>query len=193
MSARRLGLFGGTFDPVHHGHLIVAADAFESLQLDLLVFIPAAQPPHRARGVVATAEQRLEMVRAAVAGDPRFAVDDIELRREGPSYTVDTLREIARREPDAELHFLLGIDQFRALHSWREPEEVARLAKLCVLARGGETASLEGPYGGVHAPVTRVDISATRIRSIAAEGGSIRYLVPDAVRERIERERIYEL
>ncbi len=188
---RKLGILGGTFDPPHLGHLIVAADAFEALGLERLIFVPAGTPPHKADSVVATAEQRLRMVRAAVAGDSRFEVDDLELRRDGPSYTVDTLREIGERETDAALVFVLGTDQFGALSGWREPEEVARLATLGVLARGGETPDLSGPYRGMAVPVRRVDISASEVRNRIAAGESIRYLVPEAVAAIIRNEGLY--
>ena len=190
MAGRRLGLFGGTFDPPHHGHLVVASEAFDALGLERLVFIPAADPPHK-EAVKTPAETRLRMLRSAVAGDGRFDVDDLELRRGGTSYTVDTLREIRSRESDAELIFLLGADQFRELSSWKEPEEVARLAKLAVMARQGETVARAGPYDAVEVPVSRIDISATQIRSRVAAGRSIRYFVPDAVREIIESEGLY--
>lgn len=188
----RVGILGGTFDPPHVGHLLVASDACRVLELDRLVLIPSASPPHKRGRVQATAEQRLEMMRAAVAGDPRFEVDDLELRREGPSYSVDTLRELRARMPEAELFFIVGVDQLREFHSWREPDEVARLATLAVVSRHGETAEEVNP--GVPArsvPVTRIDLSATEIRRRVAAGESIRYFVPDRVREIIERDGLY--
>jgi nicotinate-nucleotide adenylyltransferase len=188
---RRLGVFGGTFDPPHHGHLIVASDAFEALELDRLLFVPAADPPHKPDGVVATAAQRLAMVEAAIAGDGRFAADDLEIRRGGVSYTVDTLRALRDREPDAELVFLLGVDQFRAFDSWREPAEVARMATLAVLTRGGETLDEPSPYGEVGVPVTRIDVSATEIRRRVAARLSIRYYVPEPVSRIIEVDGLY--
>jgi nicotinate-nucleotide adenylyltransferase len=188
---RRIGIFGGTFDPIHIGHLLVASDAYEALSLDRVLFVPAANPPHKPRGPVADAMRRVAMVRAAIEGDARFAVDDLEVRRGGTSYTVDTLRELQTREPDAELVFLLGVDQFRALDSWREPREVSRLARLAVFARGGEAPDLSGPYEGIPVPVRRVDVSATEVRARAAAGRSIRYLVPEPVRRIIEAERLY--
>jgi nicotinate-nucleotide adenylyltransferase len=188
---RRLGVFGGTFDPPHHGHLIAASDAYAALRLDRLLLVPAADPPHKKGAVHASAEQRLRMLRAAVAGDPRFEVVELELRRAGPSYTVDTLRELRGLEPDAELVFLLGIDQFRALESWREPETVASLARLGVLSRDGESPVTGGRFPAEHVPITRVDISATEIRRRAAAGESIRYLVPEAVRAIVEEEGLY--
>lgn len=185
---RRIGVFGGTFDPPHLGHLIVASDACEALGLDLLLWVPAAVPPHKRETVRASAGLRLAMTRAAVRGDPRFAVDDLELRRAGPSYTVDTLRELRRREPAAELFFLTGADNVRQLPTWREPEEIVRLARLVVLTREGEGG--EAP-SATCVPVTRVDVSATEIRRRAAAGTSIRYLVPDGVRALIERDGPY--
>ena len=188
--ARRIGVFGGTFDPPHSGHLIVAADAFEELKLDVLLFVPAAVPPHK-RGVVATPDQRLRMLRAAVAGDERFAVDDLELRRTGPSYTVDTLTELSSREPDAELIFLLGIDQFRAFSTWVRPDEIVNLATLAVMSRDGEKPDLDGVYGGIEVPVTRVDLSSTAVRAKAAAGADLRYYVAPAVARIIEDEGLY--
>lgn len=188
---RRLGLFGGTFDPPHHGHLIVASVVHQALGLEKLVFIPAKDPPHKP-AVATPPDLRLAMVRAAIEGDPRFEVDDLELRRDGVSYTVDTLREYRSRFADAELVFLLGIDQFRALSSWREPDEVARLATLAVVEREGETLRPTGPYQAVEVPIPRIDVSSTEIRERAREGRSIRYYVPERVREIVEREGLYQ-
>jgi nicotinate-nucleotide adenylyltransferase len=188
--ARRIGIFGGTFDPPHAGHLIVAADAFEQLQLDLLLFIPAAVPPHKSR-VVASPEQRLRMLHAALDGDHRFGIDELELRRSGPSYTVDTLTELSAREPDAELIFLLGIDQFRAFSTWVRPHEITRLATLAVMSREGERPDLGGEFGGIEVRVTRVDLSSTSLRAKAAAGADLRYYVAPGVAEVIHHEGLY--
>jgi nicotinate-nucleotide adenylyltransferase len=172
------------------GHLIVASEACAGLGLDRMIFIPSARPPHKRSTVQATAEQRLRMVLAAVDGDPRFEVDDLELRRGGASYTVDTLRELQRRCPRCELFFLIGADALRDLPTWREPDEVMRLARLVTFERGGEaTGEVEGV---LRIPVTRVDISASEIRRRVHEGEPIRYLVPDPVREIIEGEGLYK-
>lgn len=187
----KLGILGGTFDPPHVGHLIVASDVCDALELDRVLFVPAAVPPHKPERVRATPAQRLEMVRAAVAGDPRFHADDLELRREGASYTVDTLRVLHEREPGAELFFILGVDQLREFPTWREPEEVARLATLAAVARAGERLPAS-PFPVVEVPVTRVDVSSTDIRRRAADGRSVRYHVPVAVQEIIEREGFYD-
>jgi len=187
----KLGIFGGTFDPPHIGHLIVAQDAWAALGLDRVIFVPAASPPHKLRSGITPPALRLEMLKAAVAGDPRFEVDDLELRRAGPSYTVDTLRELRARYPAASLFFLLGSDQFRELRSWREPDEIARLARLVVLSRGG--AESEGPseFPHLRLRVTRIDLSATEIRARVAAGEPIRYLVPDGVAEIVSRAKLY--
>ncbi|HEY0303598.1 MAG TPA: nicotinate-nucleotide adenylyltransferase [Longimicrobiales bacterium] len=187
----KIGILGGTFDPPHVGHLIAAQDTFDALSLDKLVFIPARVPPHKQHESVTPAELRLRMVSAAIAGDDRFAVSDVELRRTGPSYTVDTLRDLAQEYPQDELLLLVGVDQVREFSTWREPQEVLRFAKLVMLARSGiEEAPLSGI---VHmtVPVTRIDVSSTLIRARAGAGRPIRYLVPEAVEKIILAERLY--
>lgn len=191
VGARRLGVFGGTFDPPHHGHLIVAAEVHERLALDRLLFVPAADPPHKAV-TGATPGQRVRMLRAALDGDERFAVDELEIDRGGASYTVDTLRELRAREGErAELFFLLGADQYRVFGSWREPREVARLARLTVMGRAGGAVEPGPAYPARVVEVSRIDISSTAIRQRVSEGRSVRYWVPEAVREMIEAERMY--
>jgi len=185
----RLGVYGGAYDPPHLGHLVAASDACEALGLDRLLWIPSAV--HPLKPVRTAADVRLEMVRAAVAGDGRFVADGLELQRAGPSYTVDTLRELRAREPEAELFFLTGADNLRELPRWREPGEIARLATLAVLERAGEALPADSPLPAVAVTVTRVDVSSTDIRRRVAAGQSIRYLVPEAVRAVIERERLY--
>jgi len=188
VSPLRLGLFGGTFDPPHLGHLVVAQDVVEGLQLDRLLFVPAGVPPHKLGREISPAEIRLEMVRALTAGNQAFEVSDAELSRVGPSYTVDTLAYFRRLYPNAEIFFVLGADQAAAFDTWREPEKVAALANLVVLAREGIQVPEEE---FVPVPVTRLDISATGIRERVREGRSIRYLVPDEVRKIIEGNRLY--
>jgi nicotinate-nucleotide adenylyltransferase len=185
----RLGVYGGAFDPPHLGHLVAASDACDALGLNRLLWVPSAVHPLKAVGTAASV--RLEMVNAAIAGDPRFAADDLELRRTGPSYTVDTLRELRAREPGAELFFLTGADNLADLPRWRDPDEIARLATLAVVSRAGDTLAPGAPYPAVAVAVTRVDVSSTEIRRRVAAGQSIRYLVPEAVRDVIERERLY--
>lgn len=184
----RIGIFGGTFDPPHVGHLIVAQDALQALALDRIIFVPAALPPHKTSLSITPAALRLRMLAAAIQGDPRFSVDDVELERAGPSYTVDTLRIYRRRHPAAELFLLIGADQFSELSTWREPEEIGRLAQLAVLTRGGESGTAGG---ALPVPVTRIDLSATGIRGRVMAGASIRYLVPAAVAALIREHSLY--
>ena len=198
---QRLGILGGTFDPPHVGHLIVAQDAWARLELDRLILVPARVPPHKPAGAPTAPELRLEMTRAAIAGDGRFQVDELELRRQGPSYTVDTLRTLAERHPDAELFLLLGADQLSEFASWREPQEVARLARLAVFDRldlSVEQARSLLERDGVEVAVervdvTRIDVSSTMIRERVRLGLPIRYLVPAGVEEVVRREGLYRL
>jgi len=186
----RIGTLGGTFDPVHHGHLVVAADAFDALELDRLLLIPAGRPPHKGE-TAASSELRLRMLHAAVEGDSRFEVDDFEMRRDGPSFSVETLRHLRTRLADAELFFLMGADCLPDLSTWRDPYAIARLATVVAMSRGGESGepSVAIPFERI--AVTRVDISATAIRQRIAAGRSVRYLLPEPVREIIEREGLY--
>jgi nicotinate-nucleotide adenylyltransferase len=194
----RVGVFGGSFDPFHLGHLAAAQDVLESLRLNRVVFMPTGVSPHKQEESLTPAGLRLRMVRAGVEGDPRFEVSDLELRRDGPSYTVQTLRELREQRPDDRLHLIIGADQWSAFGSWKEPLEVARLAEIVVMTREGEGAGpLEpGDPGNeepprTEVPVIRFDLSSTLIRNRVGEGRSIRYLVPDEVRRIIEAAKLY--
>ena len=183
----RLGIFGGTFDPPHVGHLLAASDAFEALVLDRLLFVPAAAQPFKVGRVWATAEQRRRMLELMVAGDPRFIVDPIELNRGGLSYTVDTLTALSEREPGAALVLLIGEDLAGQIGSWRAPERIAALADIVVLTRAGEPdGSSEAAAGAVprrlrRVRTRRVDVSATEIRARVHDGHSIHGFVTEAV------------
>lgn len=191
----RIGLLGGTFDPPHVGHLIVAQDVVEALALDELRFVVAARSPFKDDREGTPAEIRAAMVRAAVGEDPRLRVSRIEMERGGTSYTVDTLRALRASEPGAEWHLIIGADQLARFSEWREPEELARLAMLVVMNRRGsdpEEMRVEGVrVSWTPVEVTRVDVSSTRIRERVAERRSIRYLVPESVRRIIEENRLY--
>ena len=182
----RIGIFGGTFDPPHTGHLIVAGDAADALELDRLWFIPNASQPLKG-DVTASARHRLEMVRLLVGPDPRFGVDTIEVDRTGPSYTVDTLTAYADRYPDARRHLLIGADAAAAFPDWREPGRILELAEVVILQRAASTgAPVEGgradPLTGARRLRTRrIDISSTEIRERIRKGESIRGFVPDPV------------
>ena len=189
----KIGIFGGTFDPPHIGHLIAAQDACVQLALDRVLFVPAGQPPHKLDQKVSPPELRLEMLMAALADDERFQVSQVELRRAGPSYMVDTLRELRRDFSGDDLFLLLGADQVRELHTWREPEEVARLAHIVLISRTGVVAVPQlQVLVGQSIEVTRIDVSATQIRNRIAAGQSIRYLVPAAVEQIIHRRGLYQ-
>ena len=185
----RLGLYGGTFDPIHHGHLILARDAIEQLKLDRVVFLPAAISPHKLKRAPASAELRRAMVAAAIAGEPRFVMDDSELRRSGPSFTIDSVEEIRARHPEARLYYLIGADNLRELHTWRRIEELRRLVQFVVFGRGLENPGTADDFPSLS---RRIDISATEIRERVACGVSIRYLVPDPVRLLIESHHLYQ-
>lgn len=187
----KTGVWGGTFDPPHLGHLVAASDAADALGLDVVLWVVSAAHPLKKGAVRTPAEVRLEMVRAAIAGDPRFEASGLELEREGPSYTVDTLRELHGRRPGGELFFLTGADNLRDFPRWKEPAEIQRLARLVVLSRQGEQVTPGGAYGALPVQVTRVDVSATEVRRRVAAGETIRYLVPDAVGALIRRHGLY--
>jgi nicotinate-nucleotide adenylyltransferase len=169
----RLGLLGGTFDPPHTGHLLAASDAFELLELDRLVFVPAAQQPLKAGSPVAPPEIRLRLLELLVEGDSRFEVDPLEIRRSGLSFTVDTLEEYARRYPRAERYFLMGYDAFSTLETWREPGRVASLARLVVMTRADSATvstagGAKGAVGVGSAGAPRVAEVWERVRAQAA-------------------------
>ena len=192
----RVGVFGGTFDPPHVGHLLAAVDAHEALGLDRLLFVPAASQPLKVGRVTASAEDRLAMTTLLVQDDPRFGVDRVEIDRGGLSYMVDTLATLAGRLPGARLHLLVGADVLHSFAKWREPERVAQLAELVVLERepqGGEEGPLDvGPAAGARRLATRrVDVSSTEVRGRVRAGQSIRGFVPEAVASFIERARLY--
>ena len=177
----RLALFGGTFDPPHLGHWLVAVDAFEALALDRLVFVPAAQQPLKQGQVQAPPADRLAMVAAMAAGDPRFAVDPIEIDRAGLSYTVDTLATYRQRPGVSELFFLVGADVLASFDRWREPERVQELATLVVLRRDTDRVALPPGLRARVLETRRIDISSTEVRARLRARHSIRGFVPEAV------------
>ena len=202
---RRIGVFGGTFDPPHLGHLALAEWAWARLRLDRVLFVPAGAPPHKRGRRLSDPAHRLAMVRLAVRGNPAFAVSDLEALRTGPSYTVDTLRALRARHPGARLFLLMGADSLSEFPTWREPAAIARLATLVVAARPGPGARVS--RGGARKParparlprgarVVRldnplVDVSASVLRARARARLPLRYLVPDAVAAYLERHGLY--
>lgn len=185
-----VGLFGGSFDPVHHGHLIAGRVAAETLGLGALRFVPAREQPFKQGRHGAAAEHRAAMLELAVAGESGFAVERAELERPGPSFTVDTLRHLREREPGIELTLLLGADAAAELPAWRAVDEVARLARIVVFARPGSVVAPSALIARV-VEVPAIEISATEVRRRARAGRSLRYWVPDAVAEYVTRHRLY--
>lgn len=183
----RVGLLGGSFDPVHYGHLRAAQEALEACSLDEVLFIPASQSPFKGP-CVASGEDRRNMLSLAIQGNPVFGVDDCELRRDPPSYTVDTLRSLVDRRPDAEFTWIVGSDAAKDLDKWRDIAEVRRLAKICVLGRPGESwaaAMSSVAFEGLA-------ISSTDVRNAVRRGRSLRYLTPESVRLFIEEKGLYK-
>jgi nicotinate-nucleotide adenylyltransferase len=209
----RTAVFGGSFNPVHTGHLLLADEVLELVGLDRVLFVPAAMPPHKAPTTLAPADDRFAMVAIAASTHPKFEVSDIELRRRGPSYTVDTLEELARTGDD--LSLVIGSETFLDLLSWREARRIARLARLVVVPRAGSLFDPEGaaaqkvlreigadgfahvergrvPDRGVLiARATSLPISASDLRARVREGRSLAYRMPDAVAAYIRARRLY--
>jgi len=185
-----VGLFGGSFDPIHHGHLLVAQAAAESLGLSELRFVPAREQPFKPGGHAASAEDRAAMVERAIAGAPGLRLERAELDRAGPSYSVDTLRALRAREPGAVFVLLVGGDAAMALPRWHEAPELMRLARIVAFGRAGATGQ-ELPPGIESITVPAVEISSTAIRERVRRGQSIRYWVPDAVADFIAARGLY--
>lgn len=191
----RIGVYGGTFDPPHVGHLLLAADARESLTLDRLIFIPAgAQPFKIDTPPIASPADRLEMLRLAVADDANYQVDDAEINRKGLSYTVDTLEHLSTRYPAAKLFLLLGEDALASFDKWRDPGRIRELATLAVMRRSNGSGGKVGkPFsdGVVEVSARRVDVSSTEIRARLKAGKSIKGFVPESVERFIEARGLY--
>jgi nicotinate-nucleotide adenylyltransferase len=187
---RSIALLGGSFDPVHHGHLIVGQVAAESLGLDELRFVPAREQPFKIGRHAALAADRAAMLDLAVAGMPGFEVERAELSRDGPSYTVETLLTLRAREPGVTWTLLLGADAAAELGAWHHANELPGLARIVVFARPGTPIPASPLIAGT-LEVPAIEISATAIRRRVREGRSIRYWVPDAVAEYVARHRLY--
>lgn len=199
----RLGVFGGSFDPVHLGHLILAEQCREQADLDRVLFVPAARPPHKPDRELAPFHHRAEMLTLAISGHSGFAVDELEKDRPGPSYTVDTLEELKGRHPNAELHLVIGGDTLNDLHLWREPQRILSLAGLLVVARPDAAApSAErlraslamDPQEPLRLQTIRsplIAIASSDLRARMAEGRSVRYQTPRAVEAYIADKGLY--
>jgi nicotinate-nucleotide adenylyltransferase len=199
----RLGVFGGTFNPVHLGHLIMAQDAIEAFDLSRIIFVPCARPPHKPGADLAPAQHRLAMLETAIEGDLRFEVSDMEIQRGGTSYTIDTMRALAADHPGVEMFFIIGADSLVELHLWREIEALLGLSRVITIARPGvnlealqaRDLKLRDPWPERLRADIRVghlvNVSSTDIRYRTAEGMSIRYLVPPGVEMYIAEHSLY--
>ncbi len=198
----RLGLYGGTFDPVHLGHLLLAESCREHLALDEIWFIPTGSPPHKPGLEIAPAKARREMLELAIAGLPQFHVSRIEIDRPGPHYTVDTLRLWKSERPDDDLFLLIGADSLDELHTWREPAEIAGLAQIVTVNRGPDDGLRETETGAFTLPtgatirveavrMPAIGVSATDLRQRVAADRSIRFQTPRAVEQYIRAHRLY--
>jgi nicotinate-nucleotide adenylyltransferase len=190
-----IGVIGGTFDPIHIAHLVIAEAALEELSLRRVVFVPAARPPHKNEGGVTPVEHRLAMARLGIEGNPRLAVSDIEAKRESPSYTIDTIRELrAELEPGEEIHFIMGADSLVEFITWKDPEELLAACKFAVFPRPGVSMddadpSIRRKATVLHAP--ELSIASRDIRERVRQGRTIRYLVPAAVEAYIREKKLY--
>ncbi len=197
----RTAVFGGSFNPIHYGHLLLADEVLDALGLDRVLFVPAAQPPHKPNAQLAPAQDRHAMVQLAIAGHPKFAVSDLELRRPGPSYTVDTLD--ALRIPREELFLIVGSETFLDLLTWRTPRRVAELAQIIVVPRAGsafdpESAAVRKVVHEIRdepliVRAISLPISASDLRRRVREGRSVAYRLPEAVAAYIQAKRLYRV
>jgi nicotinate-nucleotide adenylyltransferase len=189
---RRIGVLGGTFDPPHVGHLVTAIDVGQALALDVVLLVVANEPWQKAdRSDLSPAPTRLAMVRAAVEGVEGVEASDLEIRRGGPTYTVDTLDELRSAEPDAELFLILGADAAAGLDTWHDPHRLDELCRIVVVDRPGATATPPAGFRCERVEVPRLDVSSSDLRARVANGRSVRFLTPDAVVSLIRDERLY--
>ncbi len=173
MKVKKLGLYGGSFDPIHNGHLILARDAMERLELDKVVFLPALISPHKLNRPPSPPEARCEMLAAALKGEDYFEMDICEIEREGPSFTIETVKVYRERYPETQLYYFIGDDNLPELNSWKEISHLKELVQFVVLSRVGM------PFLSAYPNITRhIEISSTEIRNRVARGQSVRYMVP---------------
>ncbi|NIM98954.1 MAG: nicotinate-nucleotide adenylyltransferase [candidate division Zixibacteria bacterium] len=191
---RRIGILGGTFDPIHMGHLVLAEQVKEKLKLDQVIFIPCFSPPHKTRKKLSSAKHRFQMTKLGLKGNRSFTVSNIELKRRGLSYTVDTLRKLNDGYPRSQIYFLTGSDVVDELNTWKEPEEIYKLAKVVIATRPGfDEFDPENHFvkKSIMVEITGLQISSSEIRKKVEKRRSIKYLVPLKVEEYIRKEKLY--
>jgi nicotinate-nucleotide adenylyltransferase len=191
---KRIGILGGTFDPIHLGHLVMAEQVREKLRLNQVIFIPSANPPHKTERKLSPAGDRFQMTRLGVDGNSKFLVSDLELKRLGLSYTIDTLKQLKKLYPGQEIYFLTGSDVLDEIQTWREPEQIYVQAKVVIAIRPGfDRFDPENRFAkkSIIVPIIGIDVSSSQIRAKVRKGESIRYLVPIKVEEYINRKKLY--
>lgn len=190
----KIGILGGTFDPPHLGHLIAAQEVQEKLKLDRIFFIPASLPPHKKKVKISGAGHRLRMVRLATQDNRNFKVLDLELKRKGHSYTVDTIKILRKRYPQAQFFLILGLDNLNHIHTWKKPEEIFKLSKAVFITRPGFTLNKTSKWLSYSKllEVREIDISSTDIRERIKKSKSIRYMVPEKVLQYIKKHKLYK-
>jgi nicotinate-nucleotide adenylyltransferase len=192
---KKIGILGGTFDPIHWGHLILAEQAAEKFQLNKVIFIPCAHPPHKKGKKISPAKKRWDMVKLAIQGNPKFLVSDLEIKRGGYSYTVDTLTQLKKIYPKSELYFLTGSDMLKDIYNWRKPEKIYKLAKLVIAFRPSfDKINRKNKFvlKSLFLEIPAVDISSTQIREKIKNKESIKYLVHPEVERYIKKKRLYK-
>ena len=204
MTSSRIGILGGSFNPPHIGHLIIAQDAYEAFDLSRVIFVPSKQPPHKAPSSLIDSSHRMAMTEAAIAGDSRFEVSDLELKMDGPSYTINTVKQLLVRYPEAEICFIIGSDSLLELHLWKDIAELLPLCRFITITRPGyvdhgvkeSDIQLHAPWPSKLIADMRtgslVDVSSSGVRNRVSEGLSIKYLVPAAVEVYIATHELYE-
>jgi len=186
----KIGILGGTFNPIHIGHLILAEETREKIGLEKVIFVPAYFPPHKENSDIAKAEHRLAMVKLATADNRNFSVSDLEIKRDGRSYTIDTIKELKVVYPQDELYFIIGSDLLEYLDEWKDLNEILKLVKFIVATRPGYPLE-KIPSHIATIPIRAVDISGFEIRKAIKENKSFRYLVSEAVYDYINKKRLY--
>jgi len=186
----KIGILGGTFNPIHIGHLILAEEARENLALDRVIFIPANLAPHKDGRDIIDARERLKMIKLAIKGNEHFSVSDLEIKRDGTSYTIDTIRAFKQIYRGDNLHFIIGSDLLKYLDGWKDLDEIMKMVKFIVATRPGFALDAI-PSRIATMPIRAVDVSGFEIRSAIKENKSFRYLVPDAVYKYILKKKLY--
>lgn len=202
MAKKKIGIMGGTFNPIHNGHLILGQTAFEQFELDEILFMPNRKPYYKKMSNAVTDEQRCDMVKLAIEGNEAFSFSDIEMKREGDTFTIDTLRILTEENPDCEYYFIMGADSLFHFDSWKEPEEITKLAVLLVATRESmasfdiesQIEYLQSEYENARIRCLfspNLEISSSQLRKRCREKKSIRYLVPDSVASYIQEHQLY--